>query len=105
MGVWDNSDFNNGNSVALKTFKTCLAPGAEYLHEIENLELTHEMAVNMVQTLSKEELEANILKNCIVAIFKLWIGFVIDLSAGVQVPLPVKLTFTLDYTYMHEVTR
>jgi len=117
--VWDNSDFNNGNSVALKTFKTCLAPGAEYLHEIENLELTHEMAVNMVQTLSKEELEANILKaaynffkngfnrlkNCIVAIFKLWIGFVIDLSAGVQVSLPVKLTFTLDYTYMHEVTR
>jgi len=114
--VWDNSNFNNGKSVALDTFKTCLAPGAEYLHEIENLELTHEMAVSMVQTLSKEELEANILKaaynffkngfntlkNCIIKIFEMWIGLAIDLSAGVQVSLPVKLTFTLDYTYMDE---
>jgi hypothetical protein len=114
--IFDNSDWSNKNSLALKTFKTCFGRGAEYLTTIQNLELTHEMAVNMVQTLSKEELEANILqaaynffkngfnrlKNCIVSIFKLWIGLALDISAGVDAGSPVKLTFTLDYAYMKQ---
>lgn len=114
--IFDNSDWSNKNSLALKTFKTCFGPGAEYLTTIQNLELTHEMAVNMVQTLSKEQLEANILKaaynffkngfnrlkNCIVSIFSLWIGLALDISAGVDAGSPVKLTFTLDYAYMKQ---
>jgi len=114
--IFDNSDWSNKNSLALKTFKTCFGRGAEYLTTIQNLELTHEMAVNMVQTLSKEQLEANILqaaynffkngfnrlKNCIVSIFRLWIGLALDISAGVDAGSPVKLTFTLDYAYMKQ---
>lgn len=114
--VWDNTDWHNGNSVALQTFKTCLGKDAAYANEIENLQIKHKMTVNMVQTLSKQELERNILeeaynffkkgfgtlKNCIVAIFDLWIGLVLDVTAGVAVGAPVKGTFTLDYTYCKE---
>lgn len=111
--IWDNSDWHNGDSLALKTFKTCLGYNAEYAIQIENLEITHEMAVNMVQTMSKADLELTILKqaynffkngfnklkNCIVAIFDLWIGMEIEVTAGVEVGAPVKGTFQLDYTY------
>merc|ERR1711871_600577 len=113
--IWDNTDWTNGNSLALRTFRSCVATGAEYITEIENLEITHEMAVQMVQTMSKEELELNILqaaynffrngfnrlKNCIVNIFNLWIGLglAVSATAGLTVGAPVTGTFTLDYTY------
>lgn len=117
--IWDNSDWTNGNSLALRTFRSCVATGAEYISEIENLEITHEMAVQMVQTMSKEELELNILqaaynffrngfnrlKNCIQNIFNLWIGLGLDLSASGLSPTigaPVTGTFTLDYTYISQ---
>jgi hypothetical protein len=111
--IWDNTDWHNGNSLALKTFKTCLGQNAEYAIQIENLEISHEMAVNMVQTMDKEQLKLKILqqaynffkkgfgvlKACIISIFNLWIGNEIGISGGVEVGAPVKGTFQLDYTY------
>jgi len=87
------------------------------MNEIENLEISHEMAMTMVQTMSKAELEGNILQeaikfftngfktivSCIKAIFAAWMGIGISIaasaSAGISVLTPGSGSFTFDYCY------
>jgi len=114
--IFDNADWDpkKETSEALKTRNKCLGKNAEYSLLIEEIQLKHQMMLNLVQTMSEEELEKNILRvaydffthgfgklfSCIKHIFGLWIGFQLSVDAGVSISPPAKASFTIDFEKM-----
>jgi len=103
---------DNGKGMAKKTFNDCLKvfTGEEEEQSVYTLE--------MIQTMSKEELEKSILsrakdffvngfgrlKKCLNTIFEQWLGLTLSFSAGADVSLPVAGSFTFDYAFSTDGT-
>jgi hypothetical protein len=109
--------FDNGKGVAKNVAKKCLKifTGGQETQALELLEMPSYggVTLEMLQTMSEEELEGSILsaakkffvdgfgriKDCLVSIFNMWIGLTIGFDAGAKVSLPATGSFTFDYAW------